>query len=136
MSFDQDPAEQANISGADLAIMVDGMAAMRAEIEKCAATLPGVHYMDPPDGGSPTVSEQLQRMAEDAARYRWLMNRLQAAYDGEAFENDEPTIYCHMSFGRKEVSRMQAEISWFDVRGEPLNLSAAIDQALTKEQTT
>ena len=34
--------------------------------------LPSVYYMDPPDGGSVTVIEQLQRMAKDAERYRWL----------------------------------------------------------------
>jgi hypothetical protein len=37
-----------------------------------SSVLPGVTYMDPPDGGSPTVLEQLQRMAQDARRYRWL----------------------------------------------------------------
>ena len=34
--------------------------------------LPGVYYMDPPDGGSVTVLEQFQRMAKDADRYRKL----------------------------------------------------------------
>jgi hypothetical protein len=32
--------------------------------------LPGPYYMDPPDGGSVTVLEQLRRMADDAAKYR------------------------------------------------------------------
>ncbi len=36
------------------------------------ALLPDCYYMDPPDGGSVTVLEQLQRMALDAARYRYL----------------------------------------------------------------
>ena len=36
------------------------------------AALPGVTYMDPPDGGAPSIPEQLRRMARDAARYRWL----------------------------------------------------------------
>ena len=135
MSFDQDPSEQANISGADFALMVDEMNALRAEIEKCAATLPGVHYMDPPDGGSPTVSEQLQRMADDAARYRWLMAKLQAAYDGEVCDDYEVTVTCSMIFGRKEVRRVQAEISWFDERDELLNLSAAIDESMKKENS-
>jgi hypothetical protein len=31
--------------------------------------------MDPPDGGDVTVSEQLRRMAKDAARYVWLRDR-------------------------------------------------------------
>jgi len=34
--------------------------------------LPGVRYMDPPDGGGPSIAEQLLRMAEDAERYLWL----------------------------------------------------------------
>ncbi|MFA9439442.1 hypothetical protein ACDA63_07375 [Uliginosibacterium sp. sgz301328] len=33
-----------------------------AELEKCADLLPGTYYMDPPDGGSVSVSEQLARM--------------------------------------------------------------------------
>ena len=37
-----------------------------------ADLLPGVVYMDPPDGGSVTLREQFERMAKDAARYRWL----------------------------------------------------------------
>lgn len=41
--------------------------------EKLCALLPGTYYMDPPDGGSVTVLEQVERMAEDAARYRWLL---------------------------------------------------------------
>jgi hypothetical protein len=38
--------------------------------DELLALLPGTYYMDPPDGGSVTVLEQLQRMAADAARYR------------------------------------------------------------------
>ena len=34
------------------------------------ALLPGTYYMDPPDGGSVTLLEQLRRMAKDAERYR------------------------------------------------------------------
>lgn len=43
---------------------------LRAERDGYAALLPGSHYMDPPDGGSVTVFEQLQRMAKDAERFR------------------------------------------------------------------
>lgn len=35
-----------------------------------AALLPGTYYMDPPDGGSVALLEQLRRMAKDAERYR------------------------------------------------------------------
>jgi hypothetical protein len=46
----------------------------RDEQEELASVLPCVTYMDPPDGGAPTVLEQLQRQAKDAARYLWLRN--------------------------------------------------------------
>ncbi len=42
------------------------------EDEDLVRLLPGMYYMDPPDGGDVSLLEQLQRMAEDAARYRWL----------------------------------------------------------------
>jgi len=54
--------------------------ALRADAQAVAALLPGPYYMDPPDGGSVTVIEQLRRMAADAARYRWL--RAQHWHDG------------------------------------------------------
>ena len=53
--------------------------ALKVENEKLLAlerdmsnALPGVYYMDPPDGGDVPVLEQLRRMAKDAARYRFL----------------------------------------------------------------
>ena len=46
---------------------------VRLQVEsEFAALLPGVTYMDEPDGGTPTVQEQVKRMAMDAERYRWL----------------------------------------------------------------
>ena len=50
----------------------DEVEALRADAQAVAALLPGPYYMDPPDGGSVTVIEQLRRMAADAARYRWI----------------------------------------------------------------
>ncbi len=47
-------------------------ARLYAELEECSKALPGPYYMDPPDGGSVTVGEQVARMAKDAARFRWL----------------------------------------------------------------
>jgi hypothetical protein len=43
-----------------------------AEPDTLTAVLPGVTYMNPPDGGSVTFVEQFARMAKDAERYRWL----------------------------------------------------------------
>lgn len=55
------------------------------------SVLPGVHYMDPPDGGDVTPLEQVQRMAKDAARYRWLRafpNNLNHCVYGPTFSRD------------------------------------------------
>lgn len=49
--------------------------------DELIALLPGVYYMDPPDGGDVSVVEQFRRMAKDAARYRFL--RDQASPDGD-----------------------------------------------------
>lgn len=65
---------------------------IRLQVEsEFAALLPGVTYMDEPDGGSPTVQEQVKRMARDAERYRWLRTHgLQRAWVslGTDFEGD------------------------------------------------
>jgi len=54
------------------------------EFELSAAlTLPGVYYMDPPDGGDVSLLKQLQRMSNDAARYRLLRRKFAIISDGE-----------------------------------------------------
>ena len=45
---------------------------LRTQLAAAQALLPGVYDMDPPDGGSVEMIVQLRRMADDAARYRWL----------------------------------------------------------------
>ena len=45
------------------------------EVDACASTLPGPYYMDPPDGGDVPISEQVKRMARDAARFDWYFGR-------------------------------------------------------------
>jgi hypothetical protein len=52
---------------------------LTAELAACAEVLPGAYYMDPPDGGDVPVSEQLLRMAKDAARYRYLERKVAIA---------------------------------------------------------
>ncbi len=51
-------------------------------INEVMTALPGVYYMDTPDGGDVSIPEQVRRMAKDADRYRWL--REQKAEDGMA----------------------------------------------------
>ena len=63
----------------DIRALFDRLDAAEAEIERlrelersAALTLPGVYYMDPPDGGDVIVLNQIKRMAQDAERYRYL----------------------------------------------------------------
>ena len=49
--------------------------AERKMIDSLLFLLPGAYYMDPPDGGSVTMLEQLKRMAKDSERYRWLRSQ-------------------------------------------------------------
>lgn len=55
----------------------------RAERDALANVLPGVYYMDPPDGGDVSLLKQLQRMSNDAARYRLLRRKFAIISDGE-----------------------------------------------------
>ena len=50
----------------------DALVALQTELAAARALLPGVYYMDPPDGGNVDLLEQWNRMAKDALRYRWL----------------------------------------------------------------
>lgn len=55
-----------------------GIAALQAsivELENAICnSLGGEHYLDMPDGGSVAILDQLDRMAQDAARYRYIFN--------------------------------------------------------------
>lgn len=55
---------------AERGALVNKLTDMRKELRDCADALPGTYYMDPPDGGSVSIPEQLRRMAEDAASWR------------------------------------------------------------------
>lgn len=59
------------------------LAEARAERDAMANVLPGVYYMDPPDGGDVSLLKQLQRMSNDAARYRLLRRKFAIISDGE-----------------------------------------------------
>ncbi|WP_186167287.1 hypothetical protein [Burkholderia gladioli] len=58
------------------------MAAPAISESDLLALLPGTTYMDEPDGGSLSLLEQLQRMAKDAGRYRWLRDENRETPDG------------------------------------------------------
>jgi hypothetical protein len=57
----------------DIAALLAELDRVRGERDAMLATLPGPIYMDPPDGGDVSPAEQMKRMADDAARYRWLV---------------------------------------------------------------
>jgi len=67
----------------------------------------------------------------DAARYRWLIAQLQAAYDSNDFEIGDMTIGCSMQYGHRSERCVMGLIRWIDERDAPLNLDAAIDAAMT-----
>lgn len=69
--------------------------ALAREVDACAAALPGPYYMDPPDGGDVPISEQVKRMARDAARYQWLKTRkgLSLSSDGGQWKRADGTMF-------------------------------------------
>lgn len=70
-----------------------------------------------------------------AAAFDWLMARLQESYSGRGWiEAGDVSVGANMMWGRREECLVQAEIQWRDRRDEPLNLLAAIEQAM-KEPT-
>lgn len=74
----------------NIAALLDRLDAAERECERlrefersAALTLPGVYYMDPPDGGDVSLLKQLQRMSNDAARYRLLRRKFAIISDGD-----------------------------------------------------
>lgn len=55
---------------AALLAIIDAERAKTPTEAQLFALLPGVWYMDPPDGGAPELLTMLQRMADDAAKWR------------------------------------------------------------------
>lgn len=103
------------------------VAALTADIDKCVAALPGSHYMDPPDGGDVSVSEQLRRMAKDAARYRYLERKVAIAGAQFHFLNlPLPVHVCapiaaaelraviDMEIGALDATRPPTPVGWSD----------------------
>ena len=67
----------------------------------------------------------------DASRYRWLVSKLQEAYDGNDLEIGDLVVGCSMQYGHRNERCVMGVIRWIDARDEPLNLDAAIDAAMT-----
>lgn len=89
------PSEYGYTAGAFKALQ-ERADALQAELNSIADTLPGVHYMDPPDGGAPTLVEQFKRMAKDAKR----ADALQAENDtlrGLLGNSAKPCTYCGLA---------------------------------------
>lgn len=49
---------------------------LQAELAEIAAALPGPIYMDPPDGGSVTIAEQVARLVKDRNEANTLVFKL------------------------------------------------------------
>ncbi|QND84549.1 Uncharacterized protein ChrSV_2323 [Chromobacterium vaccinii] len=112
---------------------IDAQAARIAELGRDAATrdaelarlLPGVFYMDAPDGGDVPLLEQLRRMARDAARYRWLT---QDAHIGECFTDRGVVL---------EICGTDREIPVLHERATDRDeVDAAIDAAMEQQCTS
>lgn len=70
-----------------------------------------------------------------AAAFDWLMARMQEAYDQSGWvEVGDLSIGTQTMWGHREERLVKGEIQWRDRRDEPLNLLAAIEQAM-KEPT-
>lgn len=85
---------------------------LTAELAACAAALPGVYYMDPPDGGDVPVSEQLRRMAKDAERYRLLRRKFAIISDGEGHAEtalEQPDTKADVAKPRKRSKKVEQE---------------------------
>lgn len=75
------------------------------------------------------ASPEVQGLRKDAERYRYLIAKLQQAYDGDYFETDIMSLYCHMTSQYKGERVVRAEITWRDKADELIGLSEAIDHA-------
>ena len=53
------------------------------DLQECANLLPDSRYMDPPDGGSPTIAVQLQRMIAELNAEVKRLKAIESAVNGE-----------------------------------------------------
>lgn len=92
----------------------DALEIAEAELHEIASVLPGVAYMDPPDGGSPSIPEQFRRMRADLDRTAAERDALRAERDvwrGRTICADDERDRL-----RAEVARLRANIEqWEEV---------------------
>lgn len=62
--------------------MTDPIAEIEAKLRDASSAIGTVRYMDPPDGGSPTLAEQIERMSADRDALRIEIERLSGALEG------------------------------------------------------
>lgn len=80
---------------------------MDDDLAEVSAAIRHTIWMEPPDGGSPSLAEQVKRMRNDAERYRWLRE--------ESFLLDAPSGL-ELLYGEKADIAIDAAMK----TGEPL----------------
>ena len=115
---------------------------LRAENERLKTTLCKYQHIASPEDRKVTrliteiekLKAELAEAKKDADRWQGLMTILQTAYSGSVQEFGEGyeslIIDCAMVSGYKTERRVQAVLSWRDVRDEPLDLATSLDKAI------
>ena len=67
-----DRAREADVERIQVGTLTEWYSNALNVIAEVTAAIPGVTYMDFPDGGDVSIQEQIRRMAKDAERYRQL----------------------------------------------------------------
>lgn len=97
----------------DVIGLLDTIDALTAELDKCAQLLPGPRYMDLPDGGSVSISEQLSRMfAELKQKLSKATRSLElAGYTDEGGELWKPSIGRNVSPLIDRIDELQHQLT-------------------------
>ncbi len=111
------------------------------EFERSAAlTLPGVYYMDPPDGGDVSLLKQLQRSSIDAARYRLLRRKFAIISDGKGnvefcpINLPRPTYIAPNTAIELDTALDRERLGMDGAERPPTPVDAAIDAAMKEEK--
>lgn len=127
-------AAQRALTNMVAAVDAERKRAERAEADLAAVQeiLPGVYYMDPPDGGDVALIEQMRRLAKDAERYRWIKKQsIKMATAKDDFYCYDADYTVSILF-RKRPPSLKGYIL---VAPQGNELDAAIDAALDKQRS-